>query len=465
MITPARVITISVLLMTLAYTAHAAASTACAGVREGRLEIKGARLVTDVAKISIEPDGPVAGSGAIAGVSDGPIVIELDRKLSMRGAITFWMRQVKSYSSGIGRPKETFDVLVMPGVGRCWFQQQSADCLLAWDWDKDVVEGGGWIGAYIPELPGGEWYQLVYTWDAAKGLLDGYFNGTPQREPGVKTEPWSLPGALELKLYPGAFEIADVRIEYEFLSEQKVRDRLPAHYAGRRAEIFGAGKLAPPMDVSDRLGKLLYECGMGDAADIEGWKLEGPGIISFEDAWMRMSSKLVDGKPKGHIVHWCPQEFPGSFVAEWDFQVIVPDSGLCIVFFAAKGENGESIFDPGLPPRDGTFKQYTSDKLVSYHISYYAAGRGISNLRKNNHFCLIANGPSGIGLNDTSPHKFRLIKDGAHIQMQMDGRVIIDCTDDGTRCGPVLGGGWIGLRQMEATTARYRNFRVYELKD
>jgi hypothetical protein len=56
-----------------------------------------------------------------------------------------------------------------------------------------------------------------------------------------------------------------------------------------------------------------------------------------------------------------------------------------------------------------------------------------------------------------------LIKDGAHIQLQVDGKVIIDWTDVGSRYGPVLGGGKIGLRQMQWTQAQYRNFRVHAL--
>lgn len=56
-----------------------------------------------------------------------------------------------------------------------------------------------------------------------------------------------------------------------------------------------------------------------------------------------------------------------------------------------------------------------------------------------------------------------LIKDGAQIIMFVDDRRIIDWTDDGSEYGPVLGGGKMGLRQMQWTHFRYRNFRVWEL--
>ena len=190
--------------------------------------------------------------------------------------------------------------------------------------------------------------------------------------------------------------------------------------------------------------------------------MEGPGVIEFGDGWMQMSSALVDGRPKGHIVHWCPKDFPERFVAEWEVR-IVSESGLNIVFFAARGEHGEDIFDPGLPERTGVFSQYVRGAIVSYHISYYANVRITSNLRKNNKFYLVANGPPGIFPRDHEWHRIRLIKDGAHIQLLCDDRLIIDHLDDGLRYGPVHGAGKIGFRQMEPTTGRYRNLRVWEL--
>jgi hypothetical protein len=107
--------------------------------------------------------------------------------------------------------------------------------------------------------------------------------------------------------------------------------------------------------------------------------------------------------------------------------------------------------------------------MSCYHISYYAStpsspGRITSNLRKNKGFYLVANGPPGIEPGSDAVHAVRLIKDGVHVQLQVDGKVIIDWTDDRQRYGPVLGSGKIGLRQMQWTEAWYHDFRVYELK-
>ena len=62
-------------------------------------------------------------------------------------------------------------------------------------------------------------------------------------------------------------------------------------------------------------------------------------------------------------------------------------------------------------------------------------------------------------------HRMRMIKDGAHMQLQVNGKAYLDFADPGSeRWGPVLGGGRISFRQMAATMAAYRNFNVWELK-
>jgi hypothetical protein len=211
-------------------------------------------------------------------------------------------------------------------------------------------------------------------------------------------------------------------------------------------------------------GDLLYESSMATRSRMQGWRMEGPGEVTFKDGWMNMYSE----NETGHHVFWCPQDFTGSFIAEWEAQHAEIDSGLCIIFFAARGDNGEDIFDPGLPKRDGTFIQYTRGAIVSYHISYYAntpndPHRKTTNLRKNNTFTLVQQGEEGIPAESEKIHKLTLIKDGAHILFYVDERKIIDWHDEGTGGMPALKDGKIGFRQMKWTHFRYRNFKVWDL--
>ncbi len=217
-------------------------------------------------------------------------------------------------------------------------------------------------------------------------------------------------------------------------------------------------------------GKLLYQNDFSSATEVADWIMEGPGQLEFKDGWMQMYSP----DQAMHHVFWCPQDFPDSFEARWEAQNQDVNAGLVIIFFAAKGAAGEDIFDPALPPRDGTFTQYTEGKIKSYHISYYANAahnpdRGHANLRKNNTFSLLQEGKVGIPTQSTAPHQIRLRKDKAHIQLWVDDRLVIDYTDNtplvaGVNTGPALSDGKIGFRQMQWTRFAYRNFKVYALE-
>jgi len=168
-------------------------------------------------------------------------------------------------------------------------------------------------------------------------------------------------------------------------------------------------------------------------------------------------------------VFWCKKVFPSSFIAEWDIQNMNPEAGLVIVFFAAKGDKGQSIFDPGLPKRDGTFKDYKKGRINCYHISYFAnnpkeGDRGNSHLRKDPQFAILQTGEEGISTKSLSVHHIRLIKNKGHIIMYVDNRKIIDYNDDGKMYGPIYQSGNIGFRQMRWSDFQYRDFKVWEIK-
>lgn len=213
-------------------------------------------------------------------------------------------------------------------------------------------------------------------------------------------------------------------------------------------------------------GNFLYENSMSNAAILNDWVLEGPGKIEFNDNWMH----FISPNEEGHHVYWCPIDFPNNFIAEWEAQNQEIDAGLCIVFFAAKGLKGESIFDASMPKRTtGVFTDYTKGAMNDYHISYYANGRDnpnreTANLRKNKGFHLVQTGEIGIPVQSTAIHKVTLIKYEGTIQMFIDNRKIIDWVDDGIQYGKVLGEGKIGFRQMQWSHFTYRNFKVWEAK-
>lgn len=227
--------------------------------------------------------------------------------------------------------------------------------------------------------------------------------------------------------------------------------------------VNGVGNCQSRVAMSPK-GRLLYENTFSSPESINGWVMEGPGTVKVQNGWMEMFSK----DKEYHHVYWCPENFPANFVAEWEAQNLDKEGGLIIMFFSAKGINGEDVLDSTLPKRDGTFAHYTKAALHCYHTSYYTNNpenteRELAHLRKNKGFNLVFQGPEGIPKDSEAIHKLTLVKNEGHIQLFIDGREVINWLDDGKTYGEVLGEGKMGFRQMKWSHFRYRNFRVWEL--
>lgn len=394
--------------------------------------------------------------------------VALPRPLGQSGTLSFRFETPRRYRNGAGVEKSVSPVLEIAGVADMFIQETSSSVALTWRWQQ-----GPRFAARIPELPGPEPWFFQITWNAAKGRYDVFLNGVALTTPGTAYEPWTVAGgAAQVQLPSGSIVVSEVALSDTYLDPGAARRQTPYELRGKHADLFGKGRQPAALDVSGRLGRQLVAIPMAEEDDVQDWVMEGPGKRSFGDGWMRMWSTRPDaeGDTNGHIVFWCPRDFPSRFVCEWEVQIL-SDDGLAIIFFAAKGQHGEDIFDPSLPPRDGTFSHYIRGAVNSYHISYYAdtpplPARTMSNLRKNNKFYLLTTGPVAIPAGSKDIHHMRLIKDGPHIQLQCDGKVSIDYTDPGSnRYGPVYEDGKIGLRQMQWTVARYRNLRIWELNE
>ncbi len=230
--------------------------------------------------------------------------------------------------------------------------------------------------------------------------------------------------------------------------------------------------MATPIDVAVRRGELLYETELDEASDVADWIMEGPGKLTFADGAMTMRSRTPKPPVRGdgHFNLWCPEPFPASFVAEWEFAPVEPH-GCALFFFAARGQGNRDLFDPSLPERNGHYPSYTRDVVDNYHIVYFdnlplfATGRLTSSILKCSPYSVVGLGPAAVKPKTTGFQQMRVVKDGAHVQLFANDRVCLDFTDPGdARWGPVLDDGWMALRQMACTVGAYRNFRVWELE-
>ena len=390
----------------------------------------------------------------------------LIRPVSQTGTISFALRTDKRYFNGQGQEGYEQSLVRLPGVNQIAFRRIDPVVNVAFLWDDESGPTRHDMIVDFPDLPGPESYFLQYTWDSARGLSEGYFNGQPLRIPGCHFEPWWGANAADrVEVGAGALKVENLVVTPHYTSPAEAAAAVPAGFRGRHADLTGFPRPPVPIDVASRRGELLHESLMDRPESLEGWVAEGPLDLRFEDGHLLMRSAAF----VGNTVFWCPQDFPDRFVAEWDFQPL-SHYGLAIVFFAARGGKGEDIFDPKLPPRDGDFGHYIKGAITSYHVSYFAnvrdyqMGRTDSNLRKNNHFYRVGGGPVAIAPGARGWQHMRLIKDGNRIQLAADGRTCVDWTDDNPdRYGPPHEDGKIGLRQMTPTIGLYRNFRVWRL--
>ena len=213
----------------------------------------------------------------------------------------------------------------------------------------------------------------------------------------------------------------------------------------------------------------VYQTTFNDPAALKDWELEGGKGMSIAQGKLILESfpETNVNARTGHLVSWLRKEVPADFLLEFSVRPQDRKQGLNIIFFNARGTNGESVFDPSLRPRNGLFPQYHSSDLNNYHISYWAAGRGTANVRKNRGFHLVAMGKDLVA--DGPANSFqtiRLYKRGGTIRLSVDGVIAVAYDDDGKTYGPVwTHAGWIGLRQMAHTVHReYDHLKIWPLK-
>lgn len=422
-----------------------------------------------LSRVQLPATGSATTEGPWPGVDpythDGPAEFELPAPVTGRaGTISLWVRQRGPIFNGPDVETDGGTIIELPDFGKVniWWYHGYAG--IVWETEAGLPN----VPVEVPGLPGPQWIHLAYTWDAVEGRMEGYINGTPVQLPGTRVKPWSSDrSASKVLVNASRWDVAGLHVGDRSATPRQVLAAIPSVYRGALDHTLGAQDLGT-LDPGAWRGRTLFENPLDRPETIEGWRMEGPGEVTFEDGWMRMRSTQPDTPGKeGHIVHWCDRDLPADFLLEFDVR-IVSDHGLNIIFFCAKGRGGEDALDPALAERTGIFGHYTMGDLNCYHVSYFAsfsgAGRATSNLRKNHGFYLVDNGPIGIPPDDHGVHHVALLKIGGTLQLAVDGRRIIDWHDDGRQYGPVWGEGKIALRQMKWTTAEYQNLKVFEVR-
>jgi hypothetical protein len=215
-------------------------------------------------------------------------------------------------------------------------------------------------------------------------------------------------------------------------------------------------------------GKVLFEENFKDLAN---WRHEGDGAMKLdkeEPGTLRL--ECLESRQGGAGAQaFCLKDFPDGIAVEYDLKVLTRN-GLVITFVAIKGSQGEDLFDPALPKRTGVFGDYVrSDRLVSYHVSvsrYDDKGvhTGESNWRRNPGLNLMKSGQD-FCKEINRWYRIRIVKDGGHCQLGVDGKLAHEFADPGELKAPLPADGKVGFRAIGSEVRMLaRNFRVTALK-
>ncbi|WP_159618264.1 DUF1961 family protein [Ruania rhizosphaerae] len=220
------------------------------------------------------------------------------------------------------------------------------------------------------------------------------------------------------------------------------------------------------------LGRTIYANPLRSPSDVDGFRMEGDGVVTFPQGRMRLeSTRPVEDGQAANLVFWCPEVLPDRVAIRWKFWPI-REPGLAIMFFAATGMGGENVHDDALARRTGEYPQYHSSDLRTLHVSYFRRKQPherafhTCNLRKSPGFHLVTQGGDPIPdvADADPPYTITVIKDGPHVEFWINALRCFTWTDDATT-GEVLAGGQIGFRQMAPLIGEYTDLEVALLEE
>lgn len=217
--------------------------------------------------------------------------------------------------------------------------------------------------------------------------------------------------------------------------------------------------------------ELIYENPLASENDIRDFVLEGSAVTSFPQGRLRLENALSASEgQKANYVLWCEKDFPADVYIEWNFWP-VKEPGLAILFFAAKGKNGEDLFDPSLAVRTGEYPLYHHGDINAFHVSYFRRKEEderafhTCNLRKSYGFHLVAQGGDPIPdvADAKGPYKAAVLKYKNEVRFFVNDLETFCFVDDGKTYGPLLKDGKIGFRQLAPMIGEYADLKVYAL--
>ena len=279
----------------------------------------------------------------------------------------------------------------------------------------------------------------------------------------------------------------------------KIRTESPAEVAsvsalGQKAEVVGS-----PLNLEAVEVELVYSNDFSgfDEIDFESsfvedekrtrlpdptaeWIAEGWGGAEVCDSrlWVAPApftscgerGELPEQGPS-HMVVWNKTRFPADMMFEFTVNHHGSENGLTLVFFAAEGEEGQEIFNLGLPPRNGVYRNYNKGRLRNYTVSYWSRNKSESAIKKVEQYSnrvrrnpganMLATNDSHTDKCSDCDYRVRILKLGGIITAEINSTVVNHLTDSDPH-----GGGYIGLRFMQGVDrVSYDDFRVWTVNE
>lgn len=203
----------------------------------------------------------------------------------------------------------------------------------------------------------------------------------------------------------------------------------------------------------------------------EGW---GGSDVCGGKLWVAPSAfKFCGERPEtfagepSNMVIWNSTLFPADILLEFTVNHHGSDNGLTLVFFAARGPDGQDIFDLDLPLRRAEYKKYNRG-LANYTVSYWSRNqhknaiknreRYSNRVRRNAGMNLLALNPSQTDVCSQCDYHIRILKIEDSITVAVNG-VVVNYLREKQK---PLESGYIGLRSMRGIKkVSYDDFRVW----
>ena len=210
-------------------------------------------------------------------------------------------------------------------------------------------------------------------------------------------------------------------------------------------------------------------------ADEVVWVVEGNGTATIRNGRMYVTPFSSDAKKKGrsHMVVWNNRVFPEDVLIEFSMKPENSLRGLALVFFCGINRYRDGgVFDLKYPPRKAVYSAYR-DTCAAYHMAYWCSWPNTKDFRKiftdfttrlRKQGTPVAVGHRTTPKTSNLANRIRILKVGNTLTGEVNGKIVLRYTDDGTINGPPLGAGRIGFRSMlETNKVSYDDFRVWHV--